>query len=93
MPRGADYDNGIPQSDNAISLDHDIIHGGDGKPTSEADVAGAHKTAPLPEGLSEEVHDEVHSGGGSRGWKGHQEGSGKGGHEPKSLGQKKGLNA
>ncbi|KIW54194.1 hypothetical protein PV05_06571 [Exophiala xenobiotica] len=87
MPRGADYDNGVPQSDNAIGGEKEIIHGGDGKPTSESDVAGAKKTAPLPEGLSE-VNDEVHSGGGSRG---NQEGSGKGGHEPKTLGELKGT--
>ncbi len=31
MPRGADYDNGVPQSDNAIGGEKEIIHGGDGK--------------------------------------------------------------
>jgi len=71
------------------AAEHAIIHG-DGKPTSEVDVAGAHKTAPFPEGASE-MHDEVHSGGGSRGVP--ATGSGKGGHEPKTLGENKGLNA
>ncbi|KAJ9643647.1 uncharacterized protein PV06_09166 [Exophiala oligosperma] len=120
MPRGAEYDNGVPQSDNAIGGEKNIIHGGDGKvlhkhatplfliwsenkelsqtlanyplrqqPTTESEIAGAKKAAPMPEGLSE-VHDEVHSGGGSRG---NLEGSGKGGHEPKTLGENKGLNA
>ncbi|KAK5442008.1 hypothetical protein LTS15_011166 [Exophiala xenobiotica] len=87
MPRGAEYDNGVPQSDNAIGGEKEIVHGGDGKPTSQSEVAGAKKTAPLPEGLSE-VNDGVHSGGGSRG---NQEGSGKGGHEPKTLGELKGT--
>lgn len=27
MPRGADYDNGIPQSDNAIEAGPDKVHG------------------------------------------------------------------
>lgn len=109
MPRGAEYDNGVPQSDNAVEAGHNIVHG-DGKvtqanmrnsttvlpnieltrrlqPTSESDVSRSHKTAPLPEGLKES-HDETHSGGGSRGLQGHT-GSGKGGHEPKSVGQHK----
>lgn len=87
MPRGAEYDDGIPHSDNAIEPGHDIIHGGDGKSTSESGVPRANKTADMPEGL-QESHDGVHSGGGSVGIGSHT-GSGKGGHEPKSIGQHK----
>ena len=58
------------------------------QPTSEEEIRRAGKTAPLPEGLNE-VHDGVHSGGGSRGIP--ASGSGKGGHEPKTLGEEKGL--
>ncbi|KAI1622185.1 hypothetical protein EDD37DRAFT_637265, partial [Exophiala viscosa] len=88
MPRGAEYAGEPPQSDNAIGLSHDIVHGGDGKPTSEEPIPRASKTAPLPEGLSE-VNDGVHSGGGSRGTP--ASGSGKSGHIPKTLGEAKGT--
>lgn len=111
MPRGAEFDHGVPQSDNPIEAREDLIHGGSKvkppqnplritrlirdfsavQPTSESSVAGAHKAAPLPEGLNE-VPDGVHSGGGSRGVPGYT-GSGKGGHEPKSLGENKGQGA
>ncbi|KAK4934754.1 hypothetical protein LTR10_024058 [Elasticomyces elasticus] len=89
MPRGGDYVGEPPQSDNAIGLTNDIVHGGDGKPTSEEPIPRASKTAPLPEGLSEEVNDGIHSGGGSRGAP--ASGSGKGAHVPKTLGEEKGT--
>ncbi|ETI26752.1 hypothetical protein G647_10197 [Cladophialophora carrionii CBS 160.54] len=83
MPRGAEYAGEPPQSDNPVENGKDIIHGGDGKPTSEEEIPRAGKTAALPEGLNE-VHDGVHSGGGSRGAP--AGGHGKPGHEPKTLG-------
>lgn len=59
-----------------------------GQPTSEEQIPRASKTAPMPEGLNE-VNDGVHSGGGSRGAP--ASGSGKGGHEPRTLGEAKGT--
>ena len=56
----------------------------------QSSVDRSHKAAKLPEGLSE-THDEIHSGGGSRGWP--ASGSGKGGHDPNTLGENKGLGA
>ncbi|KAL1850295.1 hypothetical protein Plec18170_006990 [Paecilomyces lecythidis] len=85
MPRGADYDNGIPQSDNAIEQGQDAAHGtGSGNET----ISRAQKTAPFPDA---DFEDGEHSGGGSRGVP--PSGSGKGGHEPKHLGEQKGLGA
>lgn len=58
------------------------------QPTSEA-VDHSGKAAPLPEGTSEmEIH-HWYSGQGSRVRP--ESGSGKGGHEPKTLGEQKGL--
>jgi hypothetical protein len=87
MPRGAEFDDGVPHSDNAVPSTHNITHGAGGT-TADAPLSGASKTAPLPEGLKNEVNDRVLSGGGSAG---HE--SGKGGHEPKTLGTEKGLAA
>ncbi|GAD92033.1 hypothetical protein NFIA_039580 [Paecilomyces variotii No. 5] len=85
MPRGADYDNGIPQSDNAIEQKPDAAHGtGSGNDY----ISRANKPAAFPDG---DFEDGVHSGGGSRGVP--PSGSGKGGHEPKTLGERKGLGA
>ncbi|RAO68630.1 uncharacterized protein BHQ10_004642 [Talaromyces amestolkiae] len=81
MPRGADYDNGIPQSDNAIEAGPDKVHG----TNPGSDVDRSDKAAALPETMGE---NKVASGGGSAGHS-----SGKGGHEPKTLGEKKGLRA
>ncbi|KAJ5104387.1 hypothetical protein NUU61_001734 [Penicillium alfredii] len=86
MVRGADYDNGVPQSDNAIPAGETKAHGTG--PTN-ADLSRSHKTAPLPEETGSQR--EVFSGQGSSGPT--KSGSGKGGHEPKSLGENKGLGA
>ncbi|KIX99474.1 uncharacterized protein Z520_05050 [Fonsecaea multimorphosa CBS 102226] len=84
MPRGAEYDDGKPHSDNAIEAEHDIVHGGS-KSTSEAELSGPKKAAPLPEGM-DEMNDRTLSGGAALG---HQ--SGKGGHDPRTMGEHKGL--
>ncbi|KAK5310777.1 hypothetical protein LTR70_009235 [Exophiala xenobiotica] len=70
MPRGADYDDGKPQSDNAVEAGEDKVHGA-GKTTDEAEVDRAKKTAPMPD-LSE-VNDRTASGGAALG---HQDGHG-----------------
>ncbi|ERF71217.1 hypothetical protein EPUS_07900 [Endocarpon pusillum Z07020] len=90
MPRGADFDDGVPRSDNAIEPGHNVTHGAGSESTSEG-VDRSNKAAPLPEGTSEMKDHHWYSGMGSRG---HPEsGSGKGGHEPKTLGEQKGLGA
>ena len=90
MPRGADYADEPPHSDNAVPETHNLTHGSGGNTTADAPLGKEQKTAPMPEGLSE-VHDHVMSGGGSGVAPGTIEGSGKGGHEPKTLGEEKGL--
>ena len=56
--------------------------------TSEG-VDRSNKAAALPEGTSEKETHQSYSGQGSRG---HPEsGSGKGGHEPKTVGEQKGV--
>ncbi|RMJ27241.1 hypothetical protein PHISP_01893 [Aspergillus sp. HF37] len=86
MPRGADYDNKAPQSDNAIEQGENKAHGvGD---PSNATLNRTNKTAELPE---EALKGGLHSGQGSSGPT--QGGSGKGGHEPKTMGENKGLGA
>jgi len=80
MPRGAEYDDGKPQSDNAIDAGEDKVHGGS-KPTTEVEPSHTQKTAPLPEGM-DEMNDRVLSGGAAPG---HE--SGKGGHDPKTMGE------
>ncbi|PYH46276.1 uncharacterized protein BP01DRAFT_355915 [Aspergillus saccharolyticus JOP 1030-1] len=83
MPRGAEYDDGVPHSDNAIEAGQTKAHG----TGSDNDTLNrAQRTAPLPEAAQ--------SSGGTysiQGGAGHS--SGKGGHEPKTLGDKKGLGA
>ncbi|KAJ9227103.1 hypothetical protein DTO271D3_3135 [Paecilomyces variotii] len=85
MPRGADYDNGIPQSDNAIEQGTDAVHG---LSQGNENITRANKPAPFPDG---DFEDGLHSGQGSRGTP--PSGSGKGGHDPKTLGERKGLGA
>jgi len=83
MPRGADYDDGVPHSDNAIEAGEDKVHGA-GKTTDEAEIGHAKKTAPLPD-LSE-VNDGTHSGAGAPG---QQDGHG---HDaPRTQGERKGM--
>ncbi|KAJ5177226.1 uncharacterized protein N7482_003103 [Penicillium canariense] len=81
MVRGAEYDNGIPQSDNAIEAGETKAHG---TGNTDAPINRVNKVAPMPEETGSQR--EVHSGAGSAG-----SNSGKGGHEPKSMGQKKGV--
>ncbi|KAL8791798.1 MAG: hypothetical protein Q9195_005607 [Heterodermia aff. obscurata] len=73
MPRGAEYADEPPASDNAIESGENKIAGADSGATSEVDRSG--KAAPLPEGVSE-MKDGTGSGGGSQGLTG--VGSGKG---------------
>ncbi|KAJ5669874.1 hypothetical protein N7462_010944 [Penicillium macrosclerotiorum] len=83
MVRGADYDNGIPQSDNPIEAGTTKAHG---TGPTDAPVNRANKVAPMPQETGSQR--EVFSGMGSAG-----SNSGKGGHEPKSLGENKGRGA
>ncbi|RJE24324.1 hypothetical protein PHISCL_03329 [Aspergillus sclerotialis] len=87
MPRGAEYDpnpntRGVPLSDNAIDPGKSEVHGSG---ATDAELNRTHKAAPLPEQTG---RNELHSGQGATG-----SGSGKGGHEPKTTGENKGLGA
>lgn len=104
MVRGAEYDNGVPQSDNAIEAGATKAHGTGAtvrynKPNrqhnfkcinpiivQDAPIERVNKVAPMPEetGSSREVYSGM-GGAGSN--------SGKGGHEPKTLGENKGRGA
>ncbi|PCH08080.1 Hypothetical protein PENO1_002740 [Penicillium occitanis (nom. inval.)] len=79
MPRGAEFDNGVPQSDNAIETGPNKAHG----TNPGSDIDRSNKAASLPETMGE---NNLASGGGSAGPR--ATGSGKGGHEPKTLGEK-----
>ncbi|KAJ5146455.1 uncharacterized protein N7515_001019 [Penicillium bovifimosum] len=46
MVRGAEYDNGVPQSDNPIDNGPNKAHGTGNEP---ADLTRSHKAAPMPE--------------------------------------------
>ncbi|KAJ5908647.1 hypothetical protein N7495_001329 [Penicillium taxi] len=81
MVRGAEYDNGVPQSDNAIDAGTTKVHG-----TGATDAPLSRKVAPLPEETGSQR--DVYSGTGGAG-----SNSGKGGHEPKTLGENKGRGA
>ncbi|KAJ5664922.1 uncharacterized protein N7477_007370 [Penicillium maclennaniae] len=81
MVRGAEYDNGVPQSDNAIENGPTKAHG-----VGKEDGPLDRKVAPMPAETGSDR--EVFSGTGAPGHS-----SGKGGHEPKTLGDKKGLGA
>ncbi|KAB8256602.1 hypothetical protein BDV32DRAFT_128750 [Aspergillus pseudonomiae] len=115
MPRGAEYDDGVPHSDNAVKAGQTKVHGaGDSVcarsylqfssiPLSSADrseylklmvsdvqnaqMGRVFRTAEFPE-AARELSGNATSFGGSAGHS-----SGKGGHEPKSLGEHKGLGA
>ncbi|KAJ6034359.1 hypothetical protein N7499_001565 [Penicillium canescens] len=86
MVRGAEYDNGLPQSDNPIENGPDKVHG---TGNESADLSRSHKAAPMPDQTGSGLPD-VFPGQGSGGYE-NTPGSGKGGHEPKTLGEKKGL--
>ncbi|PWY92158.1 hypothetical protein BO70DRAFT_282003 [Aspergillus heteromorphus CBS 117.55] len=86
MPRGAEYDNGVPQSDNAIDPGQTKVHGTN--PENDH-LNRVQRTAELPEAA--QSSGGTYSAQGSSGPT--KSGSGKGGHEPKTLGEKKGLGA
>ncbi|OGE56774.1 hypothetical protein PENARI_c002G03434 [Penicillium arizonense] len=86
MVRGAEYDNGVPQSDNPIENGPTKVHG---TGNESADVNRSHKAAPMPEQTGSGRRD-VFPGQGSGGYE-NTPGQGKGGHEPKTLGENKGL--
>ena len=119
MPRGAEFDDGVPQSDNPIEAGQTLAHGTGAEvrcshsfslttPTlppvlhtsllskhslnhhsqNTSSVDRSHKAAPLPEGISE-MNDRDLSQGSQGITQG--TGSGKGGHEPHSLGEGKGM--
>ncbi|KAE8154210.1 hypothetical protein BDV25DRAFT_121653 [Aspergillus avenaceus] len=83
MPRGAEYDNNVVQSDNAIEAGPNKVHGTGGS----EDLKRVQRTAPLPDAAKSSGSNFI-SGGGSEGHS-----SGKGGHEPKTLGENKGFGA
>ncbi|KAL8995700.1 MAG: hypothetical protein Q9188_006745 [Gyalolechia gomerana] len=67
MPRGAEYVDGPPASDNAIEAGENKIAGApqDGQDNSTASVDRSGKAAPLPPGM-DEMKDGVKSGAGSQ---------------------------
>ncbi|KAI9370626.1 hypothetical protein BJX61DRAFT_544463 [Aspergillus egyptiacus] len=85
MPRGAEYAEDNQVSDNPIEAGETKIHGTN---PDHDQINRVSRTAPMPEytGSSEPM-----SGQGSYGKT--QGGSGKGGHEPRTLGEGKGLGA
>ncbi|KAE8379754.1 hypothetical protein BDV26DRAFT_291067 [Aspergillus bertholletiae] len=84
MPRGAEYDDGVPHSDNAVDAGQTKVHGAG---NANAQMGRVYRTAELPEAIKD-LHGNATSFGGSAGHS-----SGKGGHEPKSLGEHKGMGA
>ncbi|KAI4122411.1 MAG: hypothetical protein LQ338_005834 [Usnochroma carphineum] len=85
MPRGAEYVDGPPQSDNAVEAGENKIAGApqDGKDSSGSSVDRSGKAAALPSGI-EEMKDDIKSGGGSQNLPGGgKELEGKGDAEPK----------
>ncbi|MCJ1481159.1 hypothetical protein MMC06_001315 [Schaereria dolodes] len=66
MPRGADFADGIVQSDNAIDAQETKAVGTEAEGPVSAGIDRSHKAAPMPEGVSE-MEDKTMSGGGSVG--------------------------
>ncbi|MCJ1334909.1 hypothetical protein MMC09_000174 [Bachmanniomyces sp. S44760] len=67
MPRGADYDNGVAASDNAIESDgNHKVAGANAEGPSSSGIDRSHKAAPMPSGV-QEMNDGTYSGDGSRG--------------------------
>ncbi|KAJ5524129.1 hypothetical protein N7504_001591 [Penicillium tannophilum] len=85
MVRGAEYDNGVPQSDNAIEAGETKAHG---VGNNDAPLNHTQKVAPMPEETGSQRNDVFPGFSGARP---NHSGSGKGGHEPKTLGENKGL--
>lgn len=67
MPRGAEFVDGPPASDNAVEAGENKIAGApqDGQDNSTASVDRSGKAAPLPSGM-EEMKDSIKSGAGSQ---------------------------
>ncbi|BCR89804.1 uncharacterized protein ACHE_51002S [Aspergillus chevalieri] len=85
MPRGSEYANAPAQSDNPIEAGETKAHGTSGN----TDLNRVNKVAEFPEGAKGTgTAANPLSGQGSAG---HQDG--KGGHDPKTLGENKGLGA
>ncbi|KAL5340574.1 hypothetical protein BJX70DRAFT_360593 [Aspergillus crustosus] len=84
MPRGVEYAKNNQVSDNAVDAVKTQAIGTD---PNQGELNRASRTAPLPEVTG---HSEPYSGQGQ--YK-NPEGSGKGGHEPNTLGERKGLGA
>ncbi|EYE92839.1 uncharacterized protein EURHEDRAFT_388269 [Aspergillus ruber CBS 135680] len=85
MPRGSEYANAPAQSDNAIEAGENKAHGTSG----DTGLNRVNKVADFPEGAKGTgTASNPLSGQGSAG---HDDG--KGGHEPKTLGENKGLGA
>ncbi|KAI4137196.1 MAG: hypothetical protein L6R39_007422 [Caloplaca ligustica] len=85
MPRGAEYADGPPQSDNAIEAGENKIAGApqEGQDSSTSAVDRSGKAAPLPPGI-DEMKDEIKSGAGSQNLPGGgKDVEGKGDVEPK----------
>ncbi|KAI4134574.1 MAG: hypothetical protein LQ341_006009 [Variospora aurantia] len=91
MPRGAEYVDGPPASDNAIESGENKIAGApqEGQQDSSASsVDRSGKAAPLPAGM-DEMRDDIKSGAGSQNLPGGgKDVEGKGDVEPKVLGSK-----
>ncbi|KAI4095511.1 MAG: hypothetical protein LQ339_007198 [Xanthoria mediterranea] len=85
MPRGAEYSDGHPASDNPIEAGDNKIAGApkEGNDTVSDSVDRSGKAAPLPEGL-DEMKDSIKSGAGSQNLPGGgKDLHGKGDAEPK----------
>lgn len=84
MPRGSEYADAPAQSDNAIDAGENKAHG---VGNDNAGLNRTERTAEFPEGAKGTGGKDL-SGQGSTGHS-----SGKGGHEPKTLGENKGSGA
>ncbi|KAB8234817.1 hypothetical protein ETB97_009365 [Aspergillus alliaceus] len=84
MVRGAEYDDGVPHSDNAIEAGKTKVHGAG---SSNPEMGRVYRTAELPEAAKQTGGNATSIGGSA----GHS--SGKGGHDPKTWGENKGLGA
>ncbi|KAL8676118.1 MAG: hypothetical protein Q9224_003950 [Gallowayella concinna] len=85
MPRGAEYSDGLPASDNAIEAGENKVAGApkEGNDTVSDSVDRSGKAAPMPEGV-DEMNNSIKSGAGSQNLPGGGKGvDGKGDAEPK----------
>ncbi|BDD58832.1 hypothetical protein MPDQ_007478 [Monascus purpureus] len=86
MPRGIEYDEDISQSENPVLQENSKVHGVN---SANLEMSRVYRTAELPEAALQPPG--FHSGMGSRGFK--NTGSGKGGRNPRTMGEKKGMMA